>query len=227
MLTILHGNNVVQSREKMVEMVAAAKTKSYEVIRLAAKHLTPAILEEKLGTGQLFGATKLVIVEQLHSQPRSKKQTQLIKLLAGSTEEVVLWEKRQLTPTMLKKFPQAKKLHFKLSSSLFAWLDSLNPNDKSKPRQLKLIKKAIADDGAQACLVMLMRQIRLLITAKDGGLIKGPPFVASKIKQQAAGLTMKQLLSTHSQLLAIDQANKTSRNILSIEQALDLLILSL
>jgi DNA polymerase III delta subunit len=74
---------------------------------------------------------------------------------------------------------------------------------------------------------MLARQIRLLIQAKDGGAIAGPPFMVTKLKQQASGFSLAQLLTLHNQLVEIDYGIKTSTDAMTVRQQLDLLLLRL
>ncbi|MGD9129123.1 MAG: hypothetical protein PVJ09_01375 [Candidatus Woesebacteria bacterium] len=227
MITILHGDNTIKSREKLVEIINAAKGKNIKIIRLEAKKLTEPRLEENLLSESLFLDSKLVIIEELHSLPRSKKKNNLIDMIAKSKTEIVLWEKRQLTATMLKKFSQAKVFQFKLSRILFTWLDSLNPQKKQKKKQLELLQQTTQYDDEWICFSMLIRQIRLMIQAKEGAKIKGAPFMITKLKKQAQAFSLTKLIQIHKQLLKIDLAHKSSNNYLDLAQDLNILTLNL
>jgi len=227
MIYIFHGDNPVDSRKKLLELITSEKNKGTNIVRLEAKKLTPPILEENLVNHDLFGTSQLTIVEALHSLPRSKKKNQLITTIQKSNSNIVLWEKRSLTKTMLKKFPQAKTSESKLTKALFKWLDSLSSNQKSKKKQLELLHQSIEIDSAGMCLAMLMRQIRLLIQARENHKIKGPPFMISKLKNQARNFSLQQLLNIHNQLLDFDIKQKSSLNLRTIEQNLDQLIINL
>lgn len=229
MITILHGENEVKSRDQLATLIAKAKENNFQIERLEAKNLSLADLEQALVSSSLFGEKRLLIIEKLHSLPRSKKKNQLIDLLANNNSEleIILWEKRSLTPTMIKKIKAKKVEEFKTSSSTFAWLDSLSGNKKTLKKQLQLLSQADQDDGEQMCFAMLTRQIRLLITAKDGGELKGHPFVIKKVKSQANNFTIDQLLSIHKKMLDIDQKMKTSSNLLSLKAELDLLLINM
>lgn len=226
MITIIYGENTVQSRKKLVDLLDSAKSQDQEVVRLEAKKLTEADLESALQAKSLFGNEQLVIIEGLHSLPRSKRKTNLIELAASSQIPLILWEKRSLTATMLKKFPQAKTLEFKLMNALFAWLDSLDGN-QSKTAQLRKFHQALQSTDPHMCFVMLIRQVRLLIQTLDGGNIKGPPFMISKLKKQAQTFTLDRLLDVHHQLAVIDQQMKTSKLMLPLEKQLDLVVLNM
>ncbi|MEA2056795.1 MAG: hypothetical protein U9O78_03795 [Patescibacteria group bacterium] len=224
MITILHGENNIASRQKLVEIMNQAKKNGVVIKRLEAEKLEPPILEEQLVKSDLFGNQRLVVIEKLHSLRRSKKKKVLIKMVSQSQVDVCLWESRKLTKTMLKKISAQKVKLFKISGSIFDWLDSIGASNKEK--QLKLLKQALIKNDEYMCFAMLARQIRLLIKAKDGGKVAGPPFVVRKIKRQANQFSFRQLLRIHQQLFEIDKRTKTSTNILTLKQRLQWLILN-
>ena len=234
-ITILHGEHLVASRQRLTELLDAARQQGQDVVRLEGKSLDLGKLEEVLGSSSLFGDKKLLLIEELHSLPKSKRKDQLIATIATAASDtalqdslsLILWEKRALTATMLKAFPQAQVQEFKLSNQLFKWLESLSPHKPSKPAQLKLFHQVLVTEDAFLCLTMLIRQVRLLIQTKDGGKPAGAPFMIAKLSKQAQNFTLDQLLKMHHSLLEIDLKQKTSGSLLSLEQELDLLLLGL
>jgi len=235
-MLILHGENTLQSRNRLFAYISAAKENHKNVVHLDAKSLDVAKLEQALGSDSLFAEEKLLIVEELHSLPKSKKKDELISMIgaAGSGEavaaiEIILWEKRDLTPTMLKKFPGAKSEQFKLSSSLFTWLDSLSGSKNSAQikRMLELLRKALQGDGDFMCFSLLGRQVRLLIQAKEGNMVGLPPFMIGKLKKQSESFSLEQLLAFHHKLVMIDTSFKTSQSRFSLSQELELLMVQL
>lgn len=227
MITILHGENLVASREKLVELLESAKEKNFTIDRFDAKNLSRAELETKLVKQDLFGSKRLVVVEGLHSLPRSKQKKQLLELIQAAEIELILWEKRDLTKTMLKKFPQAEIHHFKLSNALFNWLDSLRGDGRQLQDQLKKLHLALEREDAYLCFIMLARQLRLLIQLKEGNRPPGAPWMINKLEKQAETFTLSQLLKLHQELIKIDQAHKTSASQLTLAQELDLLLINL
>ncbi|MCA9370008.1 MAG: hypothetical protein H6774_04750 [Pseudomonadales bacterium] len=225
MLTILHGEHIGNSRTKLQELIDQARKNNTTLERLEAKQLSVAELEQALGSTSLFGGNTLCIIEGLHSLPRSKKKTQLITMIAGADVPVVLWEKRALTNTMLKQFSTAKVEEFKLSKALFSWLDMIG--QKPLPTTLAKYHEALSQEDEYFCFVMFIRQIRLLIQAKDGAKITGPPFMVAKITKQAAHFSKKQLLEIHGALSELDLAGKTSALVLPLSSELDLLQIKL
>lgn len=226
-MIVIHGENTIQSRNKLVTILEQAKEKNTLVERISASQLDVPLLESKLQRTDLFGYSRMLVIEELHSLPRSKKLTDLIELLAQTDAEVCLWEKRQLTPTMLNKLKADKVYEFKLANSLFNWLDSLSPHPATKTKQLQLFQQTVRENAEYMCFIMLARQLRLLIQARSGGKIKGPYFVVNKITQQAQLFSLAQLLSLHQQLYNLDAKIKTSTNNISLTQSIELIILNL
>jgi len=226
-LTVIHGENNVQSRQKLVELETAAKAMHHIIKHLSARTLTPAALEVDLRSLSLFAEDQILVLEELHSLPKSARQTQLIQMLAQTQSAVILWEKRALTKTMLGKLKNPVAWEYRVSSSLFKWLDSLSAQAQTKTAQIRLFHQALNHEDEQLCFIMLIRQVRLLLQAKEGGDIKGPPFMITKLKKQARNFSTEQLLSLHSQVLQLDLNQKTSQAWQSLRQELDILIFRL
>lgn len=249
---VIHGDNVFKSREKLGEYIdwfsqqtSSSQTAIYSIIRLEATKITSQDLEQAFLSNSLFTGPELIIIEGLHSLPTSQRKKDLLKMSITflesnasseakttnintgnpSFKQLILWEKRLLTNTMLKPFSKVAEIHeFKLSSVLFSWLDSLSPQAQSKKQQLKLLAQVKNQESEFVAFSMLTRQIRLLIQAKNGEKMKAAPFIITKLKKQSALFTSKQLLDIHTQLAAIDISLKTSKNYVSLSQELDLLI---
>jgi len=225
MLTIFHGDHIIKSRLALVAAIGEAQQQNIKIERVAAKDLSEASLEQLLGSQSLYGEERLVIIDELHSLPNSNKKSSFIKLVSQSHTPVILWEKRALTKTMLNKFPSAKVKLFKTSNQLFPWLDGLGNHDvQDQLEKLQFLKQ---EEGVGFLSAMLARQIRLLIAAKDDGQVKGAPFMVSKLRRQAQRFEIHQLLLAHQRLLEIDYRQKTSRGPFTLDQELDLWLLSL
>lgn len=230
-MIIIHSDNTTLSRQKLFEVIAELKQSGHEIIRLDAKDLEYKTLEEVFGSTGLFQEKKAVVIEGLHSLPKSQRQKELIELCANAqTHECVLWEKRELTKTMLKPFlsaqPKTKVFEFKASSTLFSWLDALGSKG-NETKKLALLQTALKTDGEYFCFLMLIRQLRLLLQVSYGEPIKGAPFMISKLEKQARLFTPEKLLATYKKLLEFDLSQKRSQNLLSLNQQLDLLTLTL
>jgi hypothetical protein len=186
-------------------------------------------LEQALGNQSLFSVDQTIVIEELHSLPRSKRKNELIDLIAAATQEetsqttIILWEKRDLTKTMLKKFPAATALSFKASKKIFNFVEQLNPKT-SKKSLLRSLHESVESDGDFFVFSMVCRQVRMLLEVKDGKTPAGSPFIVSKLKSQAQPFSMKKLLSLHAQLTNIDLKLKQSVSALSLDKELDLFV---
>lgn len=232
MITILHGDNQVSSRQALVEYITAVKSSS-ELVRLEGKTIQFATLESALRANSLFGNNRTVVIEGLHVLPKSKKLTELINLIITHSPdtEILLWEGKSLTKTMLKPFQQAqaKISEFKVGKLLFNWLDTLDgtQNETLKYKQLERFHRVLEQEDVWLCLAMITYRVRQLLTLKTGGTVAGAPFMVSKLEQQARRFSEKQLFKLHEQLYTIDKDFKSSSTLLDLSSTLDLLLLTL
>ncbi len=222
MVTILHGDNSVASRKVLIEYIEQARSHA-SLVHLAAKDLTIPALEDALGTQELFSSSKVVVIEGLLGLPISKRKDQMIDMVAGSSQEIVLWEGKTATPAQLKKFTAATKVQvFKTSPVVFQWLDSLKPGNIA--RSIALLTQAEKQESAEMCFAMLVRHVRLMIQLKSGEVPKMAPFAVAKLKKQVEGFPLETLLALHEKLVEIDEMQKTSSSLLSLRGQLDLLL---
>lgn len=228
MLQLIHGDNQVNSRKKLTELLAEAKKQNKEIFQLNAEKLDRAQLESNLLSESLFGQEKILLLEGLYSLPKSKKKDEFIDLISSASIDIILWEKKLLNKTDLKKLPSNfESYEFKITPKLWTFLDKLSPNPKSKNALLKIFHESIAIDSVEFIFLMMARQIRLLIQVKEGGAIKLAPFMLGKLKKQAGEFSLEKLLAIHQQLYQIDKKLKQSASLLSLEAELDLLLLNM
>lgn len=83
-------------------------------------------------------------------------------------------------------------------------------------------------DEAEFLLIMMARQVRLIIWAKeDLDTLKLPPWMKNNLSHQAEKWSLEQLLDFHSKLLELDRENKHSRLPENLEASLELLVAGL
>jgi|APSaa5957512622_1039677.scaffolds.fasta_scaffold46355_2 DNA polymerase III delta subunit len=223
MITIFHGDNFVLSRKVFNEQIDEFKG---EKIRFTAKKLDETKLTQSLESNSLFGDTKLVIIENLLTLPRSKAKDKFIELvLHNKDSEIVLWEKKAITPAVKKKFAGATIKEFKLPASVFKVLDSLKPG--SGKVTLKLLHDCLKKDAAELVFYMLHRRVSQLIQATKEGQLKGAPWQIGKLKSQSQNFKLETLLKLHQDLLNIDFTIKTGQAVLPLASQLDLLLINI
>lgn len=228
MLKIIHGENQVASRKKLVELIEQAKKQNKEIVNINAEKIDRAKLESALLSESLFGNEKLLVIEGLYSLPKSKKKDEFISLISSASIEIILWDKKLLTKTDLKKLPtDLENYEFKITPKMWSFLDTLSPNPKAKTSMLKLFKESVESDSSEFVFLMIARQIRILIQIKENQPPKVAPFMLSKLNKQAKEFSLEKLLSLHQQLYLIDQKQKLSTGLLSLESELDLLLFNM
>lgn len=229
MITLLHGDNHVQSRTALTTALHRAKETGQLIVHLEFKNLELRQLQSTLESQSLFGDPQLFVGEELHSLPKSKRKDELCTYLGQLSQTaapvVLLWEKKLLTATELKRFAGAKVTAFAATRVMFSWLQALTgqASPSAKQRMLTLFRAAVESDGEQFCSAMLARQVRLLLQAKEGSL---PPTQA-KVLSQARLFSVSQLHWLHQQLTLIDQRQKSAHSLLSLASELEFLQMSL
>lgn len=225
-LIILHGEHEVNSRAELASIIQQFSEKQMSVVRLEADtSLQPAVLEQELGSIDMFGGNKGVFIERLHSLLKSKRKDELIDIVVRFSEQtpIVLWENKKLTATQLKKFPKAEVTLFSLSPVIFQWVESIHLTPTQK---LKLLHSALKQDGAEFCFAMLVRQVRQLLLLKSGTTMKDAPWTLKKLHTQAKSFSLDQLKYMHDKLTHIDYAQKTGQAKLTLDQELQALMVA-
>lgn len=227
MITILHGDDEVKVHAECVRLLDSAKKSGTQTVRIDGKSLTIEVLENSIGTQELFATKKLVVIDRLHSLPKSKLKDTFIKWIASHSDElidIVLVENKLLTVTQLKQFSSANVQVFKLPQLLFSWIESLGMIPKDK--LITQFHQILETQDAEFVFAMLIRQVRQLLLFVSDGSFSGPPFARGKLEKQARKFSEPQLLALHEKLLKIDMGQKTSRSTLTLPQEIDLFLAS-
>ncbi len=227
MIQVLHGDNLVKSRQFLTEKIEIAREKDRELVILDGLKTSLEEIRSALGSKSLFGSKRLVIIENLYSSPQSKRKSKILGFLKkGEFEtELILWEKKEIKKRFSKNF---KVNLFKLSTAIFKFLESLKP--KNKKESLRLLNEVKRKESEEMIFYLLIRQIRLLIKAKDlgeKGLTELQSWQKRKLLTQAKNFKLDQLKNIYQDLLKLDYQQKTSGLPLSLSSSLDLLIASI
>ena len=92
MLHILHGDNELASYNRLQDLIQAAKKNGQEVTQIQVKKLTEAELSNSLQQDSLFGGSRLVVVEGLHSLPPGTRRKTMIQMVATSHLDIIIRE---------------------------------------------------------------------------------------------------------------------------------------
>lgn len=221
-MKILHGDNIVESRKALGTLTEAAIKEGIEVVRFDAR-ITLVQARGALESGSLLGKTKLVVIENLLSSPKAKEKDKILNYLQEGKfdNDFILWEEKEI-----KKIPLAgaKSEVFKVNQLIFRFLDNLRPANQKET--LNLLSKVKETEGAEMIFYMLVRQVRLLMMAKDNALDL-PDWQKNKLRNQAEQFEEIKLKAIYAQLLEIDFAQKVSGDPFPLSSRLDLLISSI
>jgi DNA polymerase III delta subunit len=226
-IQFLHGENIVKSRQVLTEKIENFREKGIEVEILSGSQLTLEQARSALGSNSLFGKDKVVVIENLYSSPQSMRREKLINYLKREkfANELILWERKDIK----RKFPSSFSVEvFRLSSAIFKFLESLKPDNTQA--SLRLLAEAKSRESEEMIFYLLVRQIRLLIQAKDlgeKGLAELQSWQKTRFLSQAKHFSLKQLTLIHQKLLEMDYKQKTSGTPFSLASELDLLVASL
>lgn len=118
MITVIHGDNFVLSRNYLLENSSGAT-------RLEAGALTPEALTQILESASLFSAAKILVINHL------PKDIFLDILAKHLDSPVFIWEKKSLTPAVSKKLIKLGFVlkEFKLTKKLWQFLNTLSLKD--------------------------------------------------------------------------------------------------
>lgn len=223
---ILHGENRVESRKKLSEIIREAKGKGWEVTRVDGTSLTRGELLTHARSQTLLSTGQLLVIENFFKNNK-KAAEEVLEIPQDDAITLVFWEGKALTPAIVRKL-QAKFTvqEFKIAVAVFKFLDSLSLGNARV--SLKLLLEAKNRDEAEFLLIMMARQVRLLIWAKeDADTLKLAPWMKSNLSRQSEKFTLDELLSFHNKLLELDRDNKHSRLPENLDASLELLVAGL
>lgn len=234
MITIIHGDNVAQSRNYYIQ----ERENHQEKLILDGTTLKLTDFLQATSNNGLFGDQQTIFIEDLLSKRKASKEVEeLTAAIAASDASIYLWESKELTAKQLKSFAKATIKAFKIPATVFAFLDSLSP--KTKTQSIKLLHQLLETEDANFALFMLQRQVRILLSlhviaseAKQSSTTiseakRLAPWQKGKMEKQAKSFSLQQLLRLHEQLFQLDLAQKTGTLSQPLDKSLDFLLLSL
>jgi len=227
MLTILHGENIVASRNFLSSLINQAQNKKLPTIRLTSGDFQIDNLVSALEP-DLFGQKKLIILDDFQKfSPQSQKEIAKVIKKNPSQSQIIIWANKKMPAKTLNLFPQKQDRLFKPDNLVFTFLDSLSPDNKEKC--LKLLNQALDREETGLVFYLLVGRVEDLIIAKTGhqDQLKKAPWQKSRLSAQAQKFSLSQLKKFLKGLIALDYQQKNGQLFCSLEFGLELLILKL
>lgn len=237
MITIIHGDDVVSSRDYLRE----EKQKHKESIFFEGKKITLTDLVQNIQGSGLFSDTKTIFIENFLTgvKKTSKDAKEIIDFIINNhkSSNIFLWEPKEFSKRELFAFKNAVAKNFKLPQNIFIFLDNIKPGNPKNHISLfhKTLKAGVKEE---LIFFMIQRQFRLLLSLchpersegsqNDNGtideLIRLAPWQKGKLERQANLFTQTQLKRIYNNLYKIDYGLKTGRLNLTLSQAIDFLL---
>lgn len=221
-IIVFSGDDIVSSRKAFLEYLDSLKSTDSEITRVNGKELTDEFLESFTIPTSLFGNKKVLAIDNIFFL--SKTKDGIIDKVAELSVDIAIWEGKEVGKTIQQDY--AKDIvfkNFKFPSVLFSFLDSLKPDDPKTNSQN--FASVIMQTDENMVFLMLIRQIRLLITVKDKSAeIALAPWQKAKLQKQASFFSSSQLTDLYKKLLQIDYEQKTSSSSFSLKSSLELLM---
>lgn len=201
MITILHGQDEVASRNYLNDLIKRAPE---GVIRLGKNDLAVEKLSQIVSGLSLFGETKQIVTENYLKQRLPSQKDAVREMLSNFAGEVIVWEDGPRSKTVLSLFSEAKILEFKIPSTVFKFLDNVRP--KNPKDNIISFRQALVGSSPEIIFSMLARRfVEILSPSREAA-----DWQKARLRAQAKFFSKTELVSGIRELLEIDIAQKTS-----------------
>lgn len=211
MITIIHGDDIEESRQEFVRLKQAAK--DGEIRAIDGKLIDEAMLTHATESGSLFDKKILVTMENVfaHLGRKTKRIQNIVELLkkASQDTDILCWEPKELGKETLSLF--GKNVGIKLfvyPKIIFSFLDALRENNKKV--LLTLLDELLVATSPELVWNMTISRMRLLIQIRSGVIPERlQSWQVSRLTNQARAFTMDRLLSLYKKMADMEYALKT------------------
>lgn len=227
MLTVIAGENVVSSRQKLLDLKSKYLEKGYEVSEISVDNVE-SLLNDYDGVMNLFGQEPVYIVENLAKKYKGRAKTTFKEAVQNiakkQTLHLISWEegKSAYEISGLKRIASTFDEH-KLDQNIFGLLENCYP--KNLNIFLKDLEKVEKTQDAGFIYAMLCKHVRKLLLAKEDFFDKKTaPWQKSRIKSQSEKWEKKLLTNFYEGLCKIDRSIKTNSTTYDLKQSMEYLI---
>lgn len=222
MIQIVCGEDSASARAHVSQLQKYYTEKSYLVHEIEPKEIFDIQKEGEYSAG-LFQEKQVFIVRNLSQYlSRSRKWSSTVKELSLHKDIYVIdWEDGKSTYELGLKDKKIIK-EFKLSSTVFTFLDSCIPGNTTQ--YISHLHTVLQTQEDMFLYLMLCRHIRSLILARYNSFAERiAPWQKMKLTALAKKWDEKSLLRFYRGLIKIDQTTKTGTSPYTIRQALEML----
>ncbi len=224
MLYILHGDNTVSARNRLLEILSSYKNTA----ALEADKISSIELSQNMLSSDLFSDKKCVVIEKIGKLP--KKELEFLEKILKEHKnlpDIIFLNSSELSKIFLSKFKDAKVESFMFPKLFFLFLDSLVPQNFLKELEILLKMENVE---AEQIFYSMIKRIRLILMVKSQAeteeLLKMSPWQKDKIISQTRLWKEEELLYFYKKLLEIEKKIKSSALPVSLKKQLDFLFSS-
>ena len=130
MLYIIHGEDTVSSRNRLIEHTSEFSSIEY----FDAEKASITEILSAFSSSDLFLDKKCIVIEKILRLPKAdleKIQGSILDSFKSTSITVILWHNTELSKIFLSKFKDAKSEVFLLTKLFFTFIDSLTPKNAS------------------------------------------------------------------------------------------------
>lgn len=226
MKIVLSGEDSSKLYQRENQLLQISREQGREIVSLDLTANSEKEISEALGVMSMFGAQRIFRISGVEKQRSSKKLQDYLTALSATPDDVIITIPGKMTPAKKKAFSKEWKLEsYDLPAVLFTFLESIGV--KPLAQVLGLYEQALTSGSEWGLHAMVARQFRLLLAAKTGTPIAGPPFMAAKLQSQAKKFTPEQLAGVLEQLFQLEKSIKSGQTKRNWSELFDILLLKL
>lgn len=214
MITLYHGDHIEASRNELNRLKVQARNR--EIRQIDGTKIDNATLIQSLESRSMFADDSFIIIERLFARMgrQQKKIQELCIILRNAPADVVLWEDKEVSATVIKNLGNAPVVRvFKLPALIFQFLDTFH---------LKTFESLMETEAPELVFSMLIKRVRQLILICDGGMPAGlQSWQARRLTTQARSFTMDELIRLYDKLGEAEYAIKSGSSPFSFRQLLE------
>lgn len=228
MLTIIHGENLKQSRDCFWQLKQKAKSPIY----LNAEETDILYLMQIFKSSGFFEEKKTVFIENLFSFKKGDEKEKILKIILENEKEneIILWQNKEIRKADLKKFINCEIKKFDIPQKIFLFLDNLGINKK---KSLELFHEILKTEETEYVFFMIVRHFRIMLSLQENKenqideLKRILPWQRQKYEKQLKFIGFEKAKNFYSNLFKTDLKQKTGQNALSFIQTIDILLLKI
>lgn len=228
MLTLIHGADRVTSRNKITDLLT--RDENTEKIFLDGTKTELSDLVINCESASIFNNKKVIIIENLLSQAKSKETDNLLNYLLKlkTDNSIIIWEGKEIDKVKINKhFQSVTVILCQLPQNIFKFLETIGLESPSI--SVNYFHSLLNTYDADFIFNMILRQLRLLMIIKDEksrNKTNLANWQISRLNNQARIFKIEELISLYRQLLVIDTKIKTGQTPYTYKEFLDIFLLN-